>query len=1475
MTTSLRLLIPVVLVSGGLLTAQNTALTFRPVDAEYSNALDRIILVSASPNQIHIYNPVSRTDTALNLAAAPNAVSVSPDGRYAAVGHNNLISYVDLTNATVQKTLTVALNVTELVLAADYVYILPTMSVRISDGLITNALPSYQVPIKGLLSDGAIYSQDYSSLTRRPVTGATIGTATTNYTYSSCYYSNPLPDPVVYPGGNGIFDGCGRAWLGTAELPYSSSLPGPSPESGIGRVVALATNALRGMAAVPVSGVTYAPLTIYSADNEIYFYASAHPPVLQGKFVIPDFAVNSASYQAHARWLFFDSAGARLYAIHQADSSSGLLNDFAVFTLNFPPAACNTSLPSNTATAPGAGGLLSVQVTTAANCAYQASTNDSWIQLPLPYGGGPTTLSYQVRPNRTGTSRTGTITIGSQTLTVTQPAAPAAALAFQLLSFKVRQAEFSKSRGRLLLTSAYPNELHIIDPATQEDVIVSLPFVPTAMSLSPNGDSVGVGGDGAAVFVNVSTGALVTPALLRTSGDVLSMVLSNDGYAYSFTGKGVLSIQNLNTGSGKTLPSTGGTVARLQQPGNRYIYAYNSYSFNKWDLTTAATPVLLGNPGGSSGSYYCAQFWLSEDGTRLFSQCGSVYRTSEVLAADLSSNGTFSGLTNGANWIANSLAAKTTAVIPQNYYYSTAPPNDTEIHLYGDEFLSYLGKTTLPTFDVSGATYPGRGRFAFWNAAADRIYVVMQADSTASLTADYAIYTYAAANNCAVLNNGTQAAFAMDAATGQIAVTASCAWKATSSAPWLTITSGGFGVGSATLNYSISKNDTGSTRSATISFGTQTYTITQSSGSITLNPTASSFGAIGGSATVGVTTSPASVAWTAASSVSWIRITSGGSGTGTGTVGYSVSPNAATTSRTGNITIGGVTFSVTQAGSTGTVQINQTYFYLDGAGASGSTPVTATGTWLAVANDSWIVITTPANGIGNGNGTLAFTVDRNPNPAARQGTITVNGQTIQVNQYEPPATLTFSPASLNLAAAGGTGTVNVTSSSPNYYWYTYSNASWLTTGTSRAGSGPFTYTASANTSSAARSATITVGTFTFNVTQAGLAPPPAPLTAGLHFVPVTPCRIADTRENLGAFGKPALASGAERSFVIAQAPCNIPSNAKAYSMNVTVVPKGPLGYITIWPTGKTMPFVSTLNSIDGRVKANAAIVPAGTNGAVSVVATDATEFIMDINGYFIEPNLNPSALAFYPIRPCRIADTREPNAALGGPRIEAGGTRSFPVLSANCGIPSTARAYSMNATVVPGGPLGYISMWPTGQAQPFVSTLNAPTGAIVANAALVPAGTGGEVSVFAQGQTHIILDVNGYFAPAGSVDAQKFYAITPCRLVDTREPTGSLGGPVMALSDVRSYPLAAANCGLPSSARAYSLNATVVPTTILGYMTLWPTGQSQPFVSTLNVTDDKIVANAAIVPVGTNGAVSSYVTNQTHLILDTNGYFAQ
>src|SRR5208283_1691051 len=110
--------------------------------------------------------------------------------------------------------------------------------------------------------------------------------------------------------------------------------------------------------------------------------------------------------------------------------------------------------------------------------------------------------------------------------------------------------------------------------------------------------------------------------------------------------------------------------------------------------------------------------------------------------------------------------------------------------------------------------------------------------------------------------------------------------------------------------------------------------------------------------------------------------------------------------------------------------------------------------------------------------------------------------------------------------------------------------------------------------------------------------------------------------------------------------CSLSATAQAYSLNVTVVPEGYLGYLSTWPTGQPQPLVSTLNSWTGKIVANAALVPAGTNESISVYVSNPTDVILDGNGYFAAPG-GANALTFYPVPPCRVADTRNADGPFG------------------------------------------------------------------------------------------------------------------------------------------------------------------------------------------------------------------------------------
>jgi hypothetical protein len=151
------------------------------------------------------------------------------------------------------------------------------------------------------------------------------------------------------------------------------------------------------------------------------------------------------------------------------------------------------------------------------------------------------------------------------------------------------------------------------------------------------------------------------------------------------------------------------------------------------------------------------------------------------------------------------------------------------------------------------------------------------------------------------------------------------------------------------------------------------------------------------------------------------------------------------------------------------------------------------------------------------------------------------------------------------------------------------------------------------------------------------------------------------------------------------------------------------------------------------------IVPAGENGAVAVYATNDTDLVIDIDGYFAAPG--NGGLSFYAATPCRVLDSRNLQGTL-----PFNGERGVDVTASPCSLPATAQAFVFNATGVPPGPFGYLTVWPEGEPQPLAATLNALDGAITSNMAIVPTTTG-SISVFGSSPTYLILDNFGYIAP--------------------------------------------------------------------------------------------------------------------------------
>ena len=277
--------------------------------------------------------------------------------------------------------------------------------------------------------------------------------------------------------------------------------------------------------------------------------------------------------------------------------------------------------------------------------------------------------------------------------------------------------------------------------------------------------------------------------------------------------------------------------------------------------------------------------------------------------------------------------------------------------------------------------------------------------------------------------------------TGTVSVTtqAGCAWTASvsSTSTFISISSGSSGTGSGSVAYSVAANNTTSQRTGTIAIAGRTFTLTQLAATCTytLSPAGATPGIAGGSAVVTVTTNLTTCAWTASASDAFVTITSGASGTGNGTVAYTVAANSGVSFRQATLTIAGLPFTVTQSGSGPGMSLDKTSLSF-GASSTGVALTQVTGTqtvrlsqsgagtvtWTATASVPWITVS-PASGTGSA--TLSISAISTAGlPGA--GTITgaVNLAFTGAGLSSGPVTvgLNIMPAGTALAAAGALDT---------------------------------------------------------------------------------------------------------------------------------------------------------------------------------------------------------------------------------------------------------------------------------------------------------------------------------------------------------------------------------------------------------------------------------------------------------------------
>ena len=339
---------------------------------------------------------------------------------------------------------------------------------------------------------------------------------------------------------------------------------------------------------------------------------------------------------------------------------------------------------------------------------------------------------------------------------------------------------------------------------------------------------------------------------------------------------------------------------------------------------------------------------------------------------------------------------------------------------------------------------------------------------------------------CGVTTTANPSTLPAGGGTGSIAIATEreCQWTASTDGGWLKITAGTSGQGPGTVAFSASPNGDPSPRTAAIVVNDQRVELSQTAAAcdFSLSQASYTMPGDGGSDRVDVRASSGQCAWTASSEADWIAIASGASGTGSGSVAFTVAPSTAG-ARTGTLKIAGLTLTVTQSNGC-SFTIAPTTYTVGSAGGSTPIAVTAGGgcAWQAASHAAWITVS-PASGSGSGTVTVTAAPAAGP---ARTGTATIAGQTLTVTQSDGCA-VALSPTSAAVAAAGGATTIGVNAAA-GCSWSAASNAGWIAIASGASGSGAGTVgLAVAANGGGARAGTVSVSGQVFTVTQAGAA----------------------------------------------------------------------------------------------------------------------------------------------------------------------------------------------------------------------------------------------------------------------------------------------------------------------------------------------------------------------------------------------------
>ncbi|MFN8020352.1 MAG: M4 family metallopeptidase [Acidimicrobiales bacterium] len=419
-------------------------------------------------------------------------------------------------------------------------------------------------------------------------------------------------------------------------------------------------------------------------------------------------------------------------------------------------------------------------------------------------------------------------------------------------------------------------------------------------------------------------------------------------------------------------------------------------------------------------------------------------------------------------------------------------------------------------------------------------------------------------------------------------------------------------------------------------------------------------------------------------------------------------------------------------------------------------------------------------------------------------------------------------------------------------------------------------TVASSTTAPTTTAPATTVTTAAPVTTAAATTTSSPAVSGSGFEAVAPARVFDTRPG----ESPAALVSVPKQPVEPSAPLTVrmvdlagatpATGVGAVSLNVTVTEPGASGYLTVFPCGNRS-LVSSVNFTAGATVANAVVAPVSADGTVCFAPSTPLHLVVDLTGWL------PAGGSFHAVDPARVLDTRgeSPGALLETVgRLSPTAPLEVPVADLPGGITpaSGIAAISLNVTVTDPASAGYVTVYPCG-ARPPVSSVNFRRSQTVANAVIAPVSADGRICVAASASTHLVVDVNGWFAAAGA-----FQPAGPERIFDTRPGQSPdarrtvVAGPVTPSAPVRVRISDIVGLTPADGIGAVSLNVTVTEPARAGFVTVHPCGD-RPQVSSVNFAAGDTVANAVVAQLSPDGELCFFSSTSAHLVVDLNGWF--